>query len=327
MQLLTGMAFTQMLATAAHLSIADRLAGGPKTSEDIAREADTNADATYRLMRALGALGVLTEHQGHRFELTPVGACLTTNHPASLASFAKYLGSSWHWAIWSELLYSVRTGQNAFTRVHGKTPFEWMSTNPEAMKVFGDAMTSLSRTTAYAVVRAYDFSASRRIVDVGGGQGLLIAQILQANPRAKGLLFDVPPVAEGAKAFLSESGLIDRCEAVGGDFFQSVPQGHDTYLLKHIIHDWSDERAVLILKNVAKAMSPEGRVLVVEQVIPPVGVPDFTKLVDLEMLVLMDGGRERTAEEYDALFRRVGLKLERVIPTESAMSVVEAKLA
>jgi hypothetical protein len=327
LQLLTGMAATQMIATAAKLGLADRLKAGPQSAAEVAEAASANPDATYRLMRGLAAIGVLEEQAERRFALTPVGACLCVDHPASMSDFAQFIGSDWHWAIWSELTYSIQTGNTAFTKVHGSSPFEWLTAHPAALKLFNDAMTSLARPYVPAVLDAYDFSAARRVADVGGGHGSMLTGILERHPNTTGVLFDMPEVTSQAKGLILESALAGRCEVIGGSFFESAPSGCDIYLLKQVLHNWDDECARNILRHIAREMTQGAKLLVIEQVIPPAGVPHLTQLLDLEMLVLMAGGRERTADEYDALFRSVGLRLSRVVPTRSPVSIVEALAA
>lgn len=327
LQLLTGMAATQMIATAAKLGLVDCLKAGPKSAAEVAEAVSSNPDATYRLMRGLAAIGVLEEQGERRFALTAVGACLCVDHPASMSDFAQFIGSDWHWAIWSELPYAIQTGNTAFTRVHGSSPFEWLTAHPAALKLFNDAMTSLARPYVPAVVDGYDFSAAQRVADVGGGHGSMLLGILERHPSATGVLFDMPEVTSQAKEIIARSALAGRCEVMAGSFFEGAPAGCDTYLLKQVLHNWDDECARNILRHIARQMTGGARLLVIEQVIPPAGVPHLTKLLDLEMLVLMAGGRERTADEYDGLFRSVGLRLSRVVPTRSPVSIVEARAA
>lgn len=324
MNLISGKFATQMVAVAAHIGVADRLKDGPRTSDEVAKAAGTHPDATYRLLRGLSVFGVVVEHDGRRFSLTPVGECLRTDTPGSLAPMAKFFGASWHHAVWAELLYSVKTGDQAFKKVHGKDNFEWAIDHPAEFAVFNAAMTSLSSIASKAVVDAYDFSACKQIADVGGGHGYLLAEILAHNPSARGVLFDMPQVVEGAKKLMGERGLQSRCEAVGGDFFKAVPERCDMYVMKHIIHDWNDEASITILSNIARAMEPSGRVALVENVMTPPSEPHFSKLLDIEMLLATPGGRERTEAEYGSLFTRAGLRLTRVVPTQAGLSVVEA---
>jgi SAM-dependent methyltransferase len=236
---------------------------------------------------------------------------------------AMLLGRQWHHTAWASLADSVRTGESAFIKVYGVPHFEWLQANPEEGAIFNEAMTSLTGVAAGAVTQAYEFSGVARIADVGGGHGLFLSKILRANPHASGILFDLPHVAEGAERLLGDAGLIARCQVLCGDFFTSVPAGCDAYVLKHILHDWDDARCERILSNCRAAMAPGGRVLVVEMVVPPPGVPSFARLIDLEMLTISSNGKERTEREFAELFAKAGLVLARVVPTQSPYSVLE----
>lgn len=327
MNLITSKFVTHAVAAAAHFKIADQLKDGPQTAEVIAHAVGAHPPSMYRLMRALAMVGVLTEDEGHVFALTPVGAGLRTDVPASLAAVATFMGQPWHDALWSDLAHSVRTGESAARHQYGETGFEWMAKHPAEAAIFHEGMTSLSAIAGEAVVRAYDFSRFKVIADVGGGHGVLLSAILRSHPSLRGVLFDQPAVVEGARARMAEAGLSARCEIVGGDFFQTLPFGCDAYLLKHILHDWSDEGCVHILRRCAANMAKGGRVLVIEQILTPPGVPGFAKLLDLEMLVATEGGRERTDSELAALFAHAGLELTRCVPTESPVVIVEAAAA
>src|SRR5262249_20640066 len=209
-------------------------------------------------------------------------------------------------------------------KVYGEGLFEWFGTHREEAEVFNQAMTSFSSTTAEAVVAAYDFSSFTRLADIGGGHGVLLASILKTKPQVQGLLVDLPQVVEGAKDLLAKNGVEQRCEIVGGDFFKAVPEGCDAYMMKHIIHDWGDEACTTLLRHCGHGLTPGGRVLVLEQVVPPRGVSSMAKIVDIEMLVMTDGGHERTEAEFAELFSRAGLPLSRVVPTESPVALLEA---
>lgn len=323
-QLITGQCVAQCISAAAHLGLADRMKGGPQAAEELARSCGAHAPSVYRLCRALANAGVFEEHDGKRFSLTPMGECLRTDIPGSLAGTAKMFGEGWHSAAWAELLHTVRTGEPAFPKAYGEGLFEWLGTHREEAEIFNDAMTSFSSTTAAAVVDAYDFSSFTRLADIGGGHGFLLASILEANPRLRGVLFDLPQVVHGAKDFLTKRGVEQRCEVVGGDCFKTVPGGCDAYVMKHVIHDWSDEACTTLLRLCAEGLAPDGRILVVEHVIPPHGVPSLAKIIDVEMLVMTHGGYERTEAEFAELFGRAGLRLSRVVPTESPVAVLEA---
>jgi len=323
LNLTAGKCVSQAMAVVAELGIADVVKDGAKSSAEIARAANASEDAVYRLLRGLASVGLFAETGKRRFRLTPLGKRLRSDSSEGFGGYARFVGHDISWRPWGELSHSVRTGQPAFDHVFGMSAFEYLTKTPSAAAVFDAAMTSISTFEAKAVVNAYDFSGIGTVVDVAGGHGLLLATILKANRKARGLLFDLPHVAAGARALLESRGVAGRCEIVSGDFFASVPDGADAYTMKHIIHDWDDERSILILKNCHRAMRPGGRVLIIDSVIPPGNGEHFGKLLDLEMLVLTPLGRERTRAEYESLLKRAGFKLKRIVPTETHLSVVE----
>jgi SAM-dependent methyltransferase len=323
MNLTAGKWVSQAIAVAAELGVADLLKDGPRTAADIARKANASEDGVYRLLRALGSVGLFAETGHRKFRLTPLGKLLRTDSPEALGGYARFTGHESTWRPWGELRHSVRTGEPAFDQVFAMPVFEYFAKVPEAAAVFDAAMTSISTLESKAVVAAYDFSGIHTLVDVAGGHGLLIATILKANRRMRGILFDLPHVASGATALLRRGGVADRCQVVSGDFFASVPEGGDAYVMKHIIHDWDDERATQILRNCYRAMRPGGKLLIVDAVIPPGNGAHFGKLLDLEMLVLTPRGRERTQAEFRELLERSGFRLRRVVATETHLSVVE----
>jgi len=326
MHLVTGRYVTQAIGAVAELGIADQLKGGPRTAEEIAKAVRADGKAIYRLLRGLAMLGVFAEHEGQRFSLTPVGDLLRTDVPGSLAAMAMFQASVWHGRAWFELKHSLLTGEPAFDKAHGKPAFDWFADHEAEAQTFHRAMVNFSSVLGQAVVAAYDFSHFKVIADIGGGHGALLAFILGKSPGSTGVLFDRPEVVKGASAVLTQHGVAARATAVGGNFFESVPKA-DAYVIKHIIHDWSDQASATILRNCAAAMNPGGRVLVVEMVVPPIDTPSFAKLLDLEMLVMTPGGRERTESEFGTLFAEAGLKLERIVPTQSPVAVLEASKA
>jgi hypothetical protein len=323
-QMLSAPLVTQALRVVAELGIADLLATRGRASVDeLAAQTGTHAASLYRFMRALASCGVFVETgEGRVFELTPMAELLRADVEGSLRDLAIFMGADWHWSVWGDAPYSARTGKVAWEHIHGKEVFPYFAEHKGAARVFDNAMTSLSRMVAKAVVAAYDFSAIGKLADIAGGHGSLLAAILQANAHLRGLLFDVPQVIEDARQHLEVEGVMQRCELASGDFFQSVPVGADAYLMKHIIHDWDDARALSILQNCHRAMPEKGRLLLVEIVIPAGNEPHFGKIQDLEML-LSPGGLERTESEYRALFAAAGFELTRIIPTASPMSVIE----
>ena len=307
---------------AAKLGIADLLADGPQSCEDLARATGAHAPSLYRVLRALASIGIFSEDPGQTFAITPVGATLRTDVPGSLRHFAiEELGEN-HYPAWEQVLYSVKSGAKAFDHVFGRTKWQYMTEHPEEAAIFNAAMSSFSFVVANAIVEAYDFSGSRTIVDVGGGDGSLLTAILKANGHTRGILADLPHVAEQARVRVESEGLAPRCEIAPGDFFREVPAA-DTCMLKWIIHDWDDDRSIAILRNCRNALTPNGKVLLIEAVVEPGPATAFSKMMDLNMLV-MTGGRERTEPEYRALLQAAGLTLTRIVPTHTAMSVIEA---
>ena len=323
---LTQMAFgallTQALYVAAKLGVADLLAAGPRPVSELAEATETHERSLYRVLRSLAGVGVFRETGGRVFALTPLAEPLRTDAPGSMRNGLIFMGEQWHFQVWADMMHSVRTGRPAWGHTHGAEVFEYLAANPGHAEIFNGAMTDMSAVTAPAVVEAYDFSGFRTLADVAGGHGYLLSQILKANPGLAGVLFDVPQVIEGAGPLLEREGVAARVERVAGDFFAAVPRA-DAYVLKHIIHDWDDERAAAILRNVNAAMGPQARVLIVETVVPEGNEPHYSKLLDLEMLA-SPGGIERTADEYAALLAAAGLRLSRIVPTRSPFSIVEA---
>lgn len=324
LQMISGFWISRAIYIAAKLGLADHLCDGHKTADDLAAATGTHAPSLYRVLRALASVGVFTEDEKRGFALTPLAETLRTDVPGSLRAFATVELGEEHYPAWGELLHSVKTGEIAFDRAFGMPVWKFFEQNPDNAKTFNDAMTGLTSSVNDAVLSSYDFSSIGRIVDIGGGHGSLIVAILKANPEMRGVLFDAPPVIEGSRDRIRDEGLAERCETVAGDFFASVPGGCDAYILKWIIHDWDDERSVAILKNCHRAMAENGRLLLVEAVVPQSSEPHFSKFIDLNMLV-MTGGRERTEDEYRTLFEAAGFRLTRIIPTESPMSIIEGE--
>lgn len=315
---------SQLIYLAAKLGIADALANGPLTVDEIAIRVDAHAPSLKRALRALASLGIFKSDAHGRYHLTRLAQTLRTDHPESLRDFALMLVDDYNWSAWGALEHAVRTGGNAFEHVHGAPAFEWMRLHPEKEKAFSASMASLSVLENAAVSRAYPFGKLRTVVDVGGAHGHLLVSILRSYVRVRGVLFDQPAVIDAAlkAGHVSAPDLSSRCEAVAGDFFESVPAGADAYVLKYILHDWDDERAIRILENCRRAMPPEGRVLVVDHAVTPGNRFDWGKLVDINMLVMM-GSRERTRQEFAELFARAGLHLRRVIRTGCPLNILE----
>ena len=318
LNLVTGHWRSRALYLAAQLGVADALAEGPQPVDALAARVGAHPRSLYRLLRALAGLGVFLE-RGGKFELTPAAELLRSDVPGSMRALVLSIGGV-PYAAWGEALYSLQTGKPAFDRVYGKSFFEHHAADAEAGAVFDEAMRAQSSLSHAAVVAAYDFSRFERIVDVGGGTGVLLERILRASPRPRGVVFDQPQVVERARERLAGSDVAARLELVGGDFLAEVPSG-DLLVLAMVIHDWDDETAVKILANCRRALLPGGRVLLSELVLPPGNAPFFGKFLDLDMLVDF-GGCERTGDEYRALFDAAGLAQTRILPAYSSRSVL-----
>ncbi|MFC7303687.1 methyltransferase [Streptomyces monticola] len=311
------------VSAAAELGVADHLADGPRSVTDLADALDADAPTLYRLLRACADFGLFREEEGRVFAATELGDALRSDAPNSLRNFARWVGKPADRWTWSGLADTVRTGEPAFAKVHGTEIWDHFNNHPDTASVFDDAMTELSRQVIGQAVAAYDFTSFGRLVDAGGGHGTLLSQILGANPGIRGVLFDRPEVIEGAGSVFDAAGVRDRVEMESGDFFAAVPDGADAYVLSNIIHDWDDAPSVQILANIERAMAPGGRVLLIEAVLPDGAEPaPAIKLMDLDMLVL-SGGHQRSAAQFDALFQQAGLKLSRVVDG-GLCSVVEA---
>jgi hypothetical protein len=322
-QLVFGKCLAMAVSVAAKLRLADLLADGPMPLADLARKTNTHAPSLYRLLRALAGAGVFAEQADGRFALTPMGEYLRTGVKGSLRGIADYCGSDWSWRPWGQLLETVRTGRTAFDTIFGEQVFDYLAKHPDESAVFNEGMTGFASNIAPAVAEAYDFSPFKTVVDVGGGHGVLLNTILQAYPGVNGIVFDAPHVVVGAEDAIRNAGLTGRCRAVGGDFFRGVPAGGDAYLMKHIIHDWPDDKAATILRNCRKGVNPGGKLLLVEAVLAPGNAADLGKVLDLEMLVVASG-LERTEGEFRQLLAGAGWRLTRVLPTKSPTQIVEA---
>jgi len=319
----TGAWVAQALYVVAKLGLADLLVAGPRSAVDLAEITGTHAGALYRILRALASLNVFAEDEIGRFHLTPTAECLCTK-VGSLRAFVIMLGEQEHWRAWGEIIYSVKTGQPAFEHVFRMPRFEYFADHPDDARIFSEAMTSRSSQENDAIISAYDFSNLKTIIDVGGGQGSLLAAILRATSDIRGVLFDLPDVIAIARSAVSPTPEAARYALLEGNFFDAIPVGADAYLLKKVIQDWDDERAIKILTNCRKAMQRDGRLLLIEPVIPPGNIRSFNKLLDLLLLVWTPGGKARTEREHQELLTQSGLKISRVISTRSWLSLLEA---
>jgi hypothetical protein len=320
-EIATGFMKAQTIYVAAKLGIADLLKDGPKKVDELANIAGVHRNSLYRLLRALASIGIFAEKGDGNFELTPMASALQSDTPMSLRPYVLLLGDKSWWDPWSNLLHSVKTGEAAFDHIFGMSYSEYLETHPDIAKIFHECMTSVSQAHNPAIVGSYDFSSFQKIVDVGGGHGSLLTAILKANPALTGILFDLPHVVNSIETL--DVKISGRCEIIGGDFFEEVPSGGDVYILKQIIHDWSDELSIKILQNCHKAMTKKGRVLVIEAVIEPGNAQSISKFFDLHMLVTAPGAKERTESEFRSLFNAAGFELSKITPTPSSFCIIE----
>jgi SAM-dependent methyltransferase len=316
----------RLIYMAAELNLGDRLADGPKSAADLAGPTGTHERSLHRLLRTLASLGVLTAAGDGRFALTPLGEALKTGAPGSARETLMAFGGAWMWTAFGEFGHSLRTGQTAMAKAHGMEIFEFLRHHPQEAAYFSSAMVGFHGGEPPTVAEAFDFSRFDTIVDVGGATGNMLAHILTRHPHPRGVLFDRPHVVTEAPALIAARGLTDRITIEQGDFFERVPEGGDAYILSHIVHDWSEEQNLTILGNCRRAMKPGSRLLIVEFVLPEGGEPHLGYIADMVMLAF-PGGEERTAAEYETLLAKAGFTMERVVPTASAVSIVEASPA
>ncbi|MGH3699977.1 MAG: methyltransferase [Pseudonocardiaceae bacterium] len=323
-QLTRGVFVSQAISVFARLGVADVLAAGPRNAEEIAEPVSAHGPTLYRLLRALGDVGVVAELENRRFALTPFGELLRSDVPGSLRDCATIIGLPFYRDPWTYLYESIQTGESAFDRVYGMELFDYLAEHPEDAAVFDAAMNLFSTSLTASIVQVYDFTPFGTVVDVGGGRGGLLTAILAANPHLQGVLFDKPAVVAGAEEVISSAQVADRCKVVSGDFFDSVPEDGDAYLLSNVIHNWDDDHAVQILGRCRAAMANTGCVLLAELVLPEGAAPSMAKLADLGMMIMTSGGRERTEAEYGTLCDRAGLRLTRIVPSAGLFRLVEA---
>lgn len=307
------------------LGIAELVADGPKPVSELAAETGAHEDALYRVLRALANVGIFQEVSPRTFGLSPAASLLRSDVAGSMRDLVLWMTNEFHFKTWGDMLHSVMTGRPSVEKVYGKTCFDVFPTLPETNVEFNNAMTNISAMTIPTILEAYDFSGIGTLVDLGGGHGLLISQILKHYPEMKGLLFDLPHVLEGAKPRIHRLGLESRLDTCPCNFFESIPAGGDAYIMQHILHDWTDEQCEVILKNLHKAISGKKnvKIIILDSLVNTDGAFDFTKWKDLEMLIL-PGGRERTEAEFRNLLQRSGFKLTRTIPLPSMVSILEA---
>jgi hypothetical protein len=314
----------QALHVVATLGIADLLEDGSRTVEELARASSSDPPSLYRLLRMLAGAGVFAEESPGRFTSTPLGSTLRSDTPDTVRDWALFIAGSPVWAAWSNLLHSVQTGESAFEHTFGTRLFSYMTDHPDLGAAYNNWMARQSAQQNEAVLASYDFSGHRKVVDVGGGQGVTLAAILEANPNVAGVLFDLPHVI--SKVAITKN-VAQRTEVVGGDMLESVPAGGDLYIFKRVLMDWSDQIAGRVLRNCRDAMTESGKVLVIEPIVPEGNEPSVSKVLDVMMLVMQGGGRVRTQEEHRALFEAAGLELTRIIATRSPLHLLEGTRA
>ena len=312
------------ISVAARLGIADLLTSDAKSADELARATGVHAQSLYRVLRALAGAGIFAEDEAGRFHLTPLAEQLRSDAPNSWRGFANFLGSDFAYQAYGDLLYSVQTGQPAFNHALGKSVREYLGENPEQARIFDEGMTSTSQQSAPAILAVYDFSGIKKLVDVGGGQGFMIASILKAYPQMNGVLFDLPNVVAGAAPILEAQGVSDRCACIGGNFLESVPEGGDLYFMQAILHGMKDEQCIQLLQNVRESMHENGTLLQVDFVIPSGNVPSTSKFGDLHMMIFTPS-HERTEAEYRALYEQAGFRLTRVSQTSALTTILEGK--
>ena len=321
--LIGGYQLSAAIGAVARLGVADALATAPLQPRQLAARVGADPRSLERVLRALEDAGLFTNLEDGRIALTALGELLRSDVAWSARRGAIASTEEWRWRAYGHLTHSVRTGQPGFRQAHGCGLWEYLDREPDAAAMFNESMSRVASANAAAIVRTYDFGRVQRLVDVGGGHGVLVRAVLEANPQMRAVVSDLPGVIEGTRTHLADAGLSDRCEAIAGDFFEAVPAGGDVYVLSWILHDWDDHSAARILANCRAAMREGGRLLVIEMVVPsgdePRSAPDLDRLVktsDLEMLAIV-GGRERTAAEYRELFAAAGFELTRILPLDS----------
>jgi hypothetical protein len=322
-EMLMSASLVQAISVTAELGIADALAEGPRSAPELAQAVGANPSALYRVLRAVSSAGVFRERPDGKFEQSALSECLRSDVPSSMRAWARLLGAEWHHRFIAAMLHSTRTGEEIVERTFGVPLWEYFAQNKEQASLCNESMTNFSSMEIAAILDSYDFSSIGRLVDLGGGLGALLAAIVKAHPHMRGILNDLPSVIESARREITRHAVADRCELAGMDILKSVPAGGDAYMMKHVIHDWNDERSVQILQNCHDVMPPGGKLLVIEVVIAPGNEPFLGKILDLQMLLI--GGKERTEAEFRALFEAAGFESKRVVPTASPVSIVEGR--
>lgn len=320
-----GVAIWQARAVyaAAELGLADLLSGGPRAASDLAAVTRTHAPSLYRLLRALAGCGLLAESAPGTFGTTALGEALRDGAPGAARATILTISGAWQWDAWGHFMHALRTGESGLKAACGQKLFDYLADHPVDSARFNEAMVGMHGALGPAIVAAYDFAPCESIVDIGGGTGGLISAVLRAQAHIRGALFDLPETAPQARAFLANAGLSDRCAVLQGDFFRSIPAGYQAHILSHVLHDWSDDESLVILENSRRAMPPDGRLLIIEAVLPEGDTPHHGKLMDLLMLTVT-GGVERSAQQFSDLLARARFALSRTVHTATHQSIIEA---
>jgi hypothetical protein len=326
LRLLAGKHITYSLSAVARLGVADHINGKPVPVAELAGKVGAHAPSLYRVMRMLASIDVFEEHGNQSFSHTAVSELLKTDAPGSLRYLATFWGDPWSTRAFENMTHVLRTGEDGVTKAYGKNVFEVLADEPAQAETFHHGMVNISALVGDAVAKAYDFSGFTRIADIGGGHGMLLASILRRYPHLKGVLYDLPEVVADAPQAECLSEVKGRVQIEAGSFFQRIPGECDGYILKNILHDWSDGDCRIILKLIREQLPANGRVLLCEMIVPDETGPAAAKMFDIEMLVVTPGGKERTADEFARLFRSAGLELQRIIPTESPLCILEARV-
>lgn len=321
LRMIRGFRLSQMIAVAAKLRIADHLANGPKPVEELALALGCHRDSLYRVLRLLAGCGIFAEEDGCVFRLTPYADLLRSDVVGSLRVNAEVVGEEWMWLAWGSLMHTVTTGETAFDNVFGKNTWDWFAENPAAGRLFDECMDESTQGEIASILKSYDFTAARTIVDIAGGRGVLLAEILKRNASARGILFNLPSVIQAAKQCLDKE-TAGRIEFVSGSFFEEVPPGGDLYILKNILHDWNDEAAQNILATCRRAMRENTRLLIIEHLIGAVNRLSPGKVADVQMMV-RNGGRNRTENEFESLLTKGGLNVCRIIQPGTGPAILE----
>ncbi|MBN2442543.1 MAG: hypothetical protein JXJ04_14410 [Spirochaetales bacterium] len=319
MQFITAQWITTPLSIAVHLGIADLLARGPVTITELSKMTNSLESSLFRLMRALASVGIFSEKEGKVFEQTPLSACLQSN---AMGPIALMFLSGWHNKAWGKLSESIHTGTNAFELAHGTDAYSWFAEHPAEAGIFNKANAMKAQNSYTTIVRNYDFSGIHSFTDIGGGLGILAAEILKNNPHIKGTIADLSSVLDETQRFLVSQHIEERCGLITCDFFKRIPSGSELYLMANVLHNWEDEKCGIIIDNCRTAMNPGSRLLIIEMILPPGNTPSVAKLLDLEVLV-MGGGKERTREEFTELCSSAGFRVGRIIPGDGDFYGIE----